>query len=183
MFDQRARHIAVAVDHVEHTRRQTGLPGQLDDALVGEWVLFARLQHERVSRGDGVGPEPHGNHHGKVVGSNPRKNAERLPNRFAVDSGGDVFESRSHHQGGDAARVLYVLDPAPNLASRFGHGLAVLPSEVLGEIIEMLLEEPLQAEQDPGPFDGWGFAPAGERVFGCADGAVHIRSGGEGDVA
>jgi hypothetical protein len=79
--------------------------------------------------------------------------------------------------------VLYVLDPAPNLASRLGHGFAVLPSEVLGEIIDVMLEEPPQAEQDLGPFDGRGFAPAGECALGCADGAVHIRSGGERDVA
>src|SRR5205814_8931820 len=64
-----------------------------------------------------------------------------LSDVFAIDTCGDVFERPSHHQGGDAARVLHVLDAAPQRAPGFVEGLAVLARDDGRDLIEPLVQD------------------------------------------
>src|SRR5881398_558601 len=194
VFEQGLHCLLPAVHQVEDARRETGFVRQLRDAGRRERHLFAGLQDEGVACGDGVGPEPHGDHRRKVEGRDRGEHAERLTDVFAIDACGDVFERPPHHQGGDAARVLHVLDAAPQRAPGFVEGLAVLARDDGRDLIEPLVQDVLEPEQMARPHYRGDGAPGGERRPGGGDRLIYVTrrrqgyptqrlgGGGVGDV-
>ena len=96
------------------------------DVSVGDRILFAWFENHGVSGGHRVGPKPEGNHHGKVVGCDDPENPKGLPNGLAVDPGSDVLEGFPHHEGGNAAGMLHVLDAPAHPAHGLGEDLPML---------------------------------------------------------
>jgi hypothetical protein len=78
--------------------------------------------------------------------------------------------------------MLHVLDAPANLPLGLGHGLAVLPGETHGEIVEVLLQQGLQTEQHLHSLHGRSLPPTGKGFLGGPDGGVDIRGVREGDV-
>ena len=102
---------------------------------------------KRVAAGDRVGQEPERDHRREVERRDGRDDAERLADHELVDAAGDVLEVVALHQDRDAAGDLDVLDAAPQLAAGLGEGLAVLGGDDAGDLVEVLFEELLEAEE------------------------------------
>lgn len=173
---ERFDYLPPPVDHVQHPRREPRRPGQLHHALMGERVLLARLQDEGIAGRDRIRPEPQGDHHGEVVGGDPGKNPDRLAKNFAVDPVRHVLERVSHHEGGDPARVLDVLDPPLHLSTALGHALPMLQGQRPSQRLLVLIKGCLQSKEDPSPIYCRGRPPPGEGSGCRRDGLVHLVS-------
>ena len=92
MRQQRIHAFASAVDDIEHALRQAGFFQQLRNLDRGQRHFFARLQHKRIaaSHRDRIHPERH--HGGKIERRDPDANAERLPDRVAINPARDILE-------------------------------------------------------------------------------------------
>ncbi len=186
--------ILPAVHQVQDARRYPCLMRQLDDPGRRERYLLARLEDEGVARGDGVGPEPERHHGGKVERRDRREHTEWLPDVFAIDTSSDVLERSAHHEGGNAAGMLDVLDATPDGAARLAQDLAVLAGHRSRQLFEMLFQEGLEAEEVAGPYNGWDLTPGEKCVLGRGHRLVDVAcrrerylpervpGGGVGDV-
>ena len=119
----------VAVDDVEAPRRQAGGGEQLGEEHRRRRILLARLEHERVAAGQGVGEHPHRHHRREVERGDPGDDAERLADRVDVDARRRLLGVAALEQVRDAAGELDVLQAAGDLAEGVAEHLAVLGRE------------------------------------------------------
>src|SRR5215203_1505530 len=97
-----------------------------------------------------------------------------------IAPGGVVYAFRhvpdrlAHHKGRHPARKLDDLYAAPDLPCGVCGVLAVLESDQVPQLLEMLLQERLEREEDPSPIDDRGGGPGGERFPCLPYGAVDV---------
>ena len=87
VLEQPVDGLLVAVDDVEHARRQAGVRERLGDEDRRGRVLLARLEHDGVAGRDRDGHEPQRHHRREVERRDDRDDAERLADRVDVDPG------------------------------------------------------------------------------------------------
>src|SRR5712692_520829 len=85
-----------------------------------------------------------------------------------INAGCDIFDVVAHHQRRDAGRNLDVFETALQFASRLGERLAALLRRQARNLVEVLLQQPLELEEVLDALDWWRSPPAGE---GCLRGA------------
>ena len=146
-------------------------------------VLLGRLEDERVPARDRRRPHPHGHHRGEVERRDPGDDAERLADRVDVDPRRGLLGVRALEELRDPADVLDDLDPALHLAVRVGQHLAVLGREEAREVVAVLVEELVDAEEELGALREREVAPRRMRVRRRRDRAVDLLDGGERDLA
>ncbi len=179
MCEQSVDRFLAAVHQVQDPRWEPGLVRQLYDPGRREGDLLARLEDERVAGGDGIGPEPERHHRREVERRDTRKDTQRLADVLTVDPRSYVFQCLAHHQSGDAAGVLDVLDAPADRAAGFVECLAVLPGDRGSDVVELLLHQRLEPEQVARPDDRRHLSPRHERVLRRGDRLVHVLRVGE----
>ena len=127
--------------------------------MARERHLLARLEDEGVAAGDGDGIHPERHHGREVEGRDAGADAERLADGLAVNAAGDVLQRLAHEQGRHAAGELDHLDAALHVAARLDEGLAVLAGVAADQLIEVLLQQRLEAEEDAGAVGRRRFPP------------------------
>ncbi len=128
----------VAVDDVEHARRQAGFDQQFGEAHRHRRIALRRLQDEGVAAGDRRREFPHRDHRREVERRDAGDDAERLAHRIEVDAGAGALGVLALHQVRHAAGELDHLDAALDVALGVGQRLAVLGGEQGGERIHVL---------------------------------------------
>ena len=164
----------VALHDVEAPGRQAGLGQQLGEEQRRRRILLARLEHERVAAGEGVGEHPHRHHRREVERRDAGDDAERLADRVDVDAGRGLLAVAALHQVRDAAGELDVLEPAGDLAERVGEHLAVLGGEQRGDLLAVGVDQLAQVEHHLGPPRQVRGPPRRERRLGGGDGGVDL---------
>src|SRR5918997_938962 len=89
-------------------------------------------------------------------------------------------EKLAHHKGRHPTRKLDDLYAAPDLPCGVCCVLAVLESDQVPQLLEILLKERLEGEEDPRPRDDRGGSPGRERFPCLPYGAVDVISCREG---
>ncbi len=173
----------VSVDDVEHTVRKAGFLEELGHENRCRRVLLGRLQDERVSAGDRRCPHPHGHHRGEVEGGDPGDDSERLADRIDVDPGRDLLRVAALQELGDPADVLDHLDAALHLAVRVGEHLAVLCRQEARDVVAVLVDELVDAEEELRALRERPVTPRRERLRRDADRAIQLLHRGEVDLA
>src|SRR5215211_7503562 len=169
-----------AVDEVEHPVGESRLCEKLPEPHGRHGRSLGGLEDVGVARPDGHRQGPQGHHAREVEGRYGRHNAQ------GVTVGGVVYPARhvahrlAHHEGRHPAGELDHLYAAPDLTGGVLCVLAVLQGDEVSEFLEVLLEELLEAEQDPSPLHDRGTGPARERYFGLLDRPIYVLAGGEG---
>src|SRR5687768_6716765 len=167
MVEEGVDGFARAIDEVEHAGGEAGFVDELEDLGEGDGDLLGRLDDEGVAAGDGVGEEPEGDHRGEVERADGGEDAQRGADGPLVDtSSSAVLEAVAHHEGGDAAGDLDVLDGAAHLAAGVIESLSVVLGDRAGDLIEVLLEELAEGEEIADTLDGWGAPPVGIGLLG-----------------
>ncbi len=141
----------VALDHLEHTRGQTGLYEELGQSQRHRRIALRRLENEGVSacqRGTGL---PQWDHRREVERRDARDHAERLADGIDVDTCAGAFGELTLEQVRDADRELDDLDAALDVALRVRDGLAVLQAKQLGEFVDIGVDQVDELHQDPRP--------------------------------
>ena len=149
----------------------------------GGRVLLGRLEDERVPARDRGRPHPHGHHRGEVERRDARHDAERLADRVHVDPGRGLLGVGALQQLGDPADVLDDLDAPLHLTQRVRQDLAVLGGEQACEILAMLVDELVDAEEELRALRERPLAPCAERGRCGRDGAVDVLGRCERDLA
>ena len=111
-------------------------------------VLLRRLEDERVPARDRRRPHPHGHHRREVERRDPGDDAERLADRVDVDPRRGLLRVGALQELRDAADVLDDLDAALHLAERVGEHLAVLGGEEPRQVLAVLVDELVDAEEE-----------------------------------
>jgi hypothetical protein len=125
MIEQGADSLFTAVDEVDDAGRKADLIDEFKDALLNEGILFRGFDDEGTAAGDGIGPEPEGDHEGEVEGSDGSADAQRLVDDFFIDAAcGPVFQTIAHHERGDAAGGFGIFEAALDLAAGVVEGFA-----------------------------------------------------------
>ena len=138
-------------------RREANLVRQLHDAGHGQGHLLAGLDDVGVTAGDGVGPEPERHHGREVEGADRGEDSQGLPDDVLVDPPRrSVLQAVAHHQGGDPAGHLHVLDRPAHLTPGIVQGLAVVLGDQAGKLLELPLHQLPQPEEVAGPLHGGG---------------------------
>ena len=164
----------VAVDDVEHTFREAGLAEQLVGHHRGAGVLLRRLEHEGVSAGDRHRIHPHGHHRREVERRDAGDDAERLAVGVGVDRGADMAGELALQEMRDAAAEFDHLDAALDLADGIGVGLAVLQGDRPGDVVDVGVEQLLEAEHEAGALERRHVGPGGQRQLGSGDRGVEL---------
>ena len=97
-----------------------------------------------------------------------------MQHRLAIDAAGDVLERVAHEQGGNAARVLDVLDAAIGAATRFGERLAVLARHARANAIEIFFDQLAVTKEQSRPLDRRRVAPFWKSIGGGFDGKIDV---------
>ena len=123
---QRVDRDLIAVDHVEHARRQAGFGQQLREPQRAARILLRRLQHEGVAARDGDRKHPQRHHRREIERRDPRADSHGLPQRPRVDAAAHGVRELTFQQMRNAARELDNFDAARDFAARIGKHLAML---------------------------------------------------------
>ena len=140
MVADRLDRLLATVHDVQHTRGKAGLLSELNDLLVRERILLARLEHYGIARRNRVWPEPERNHDREIIRGDDSEDAEWLPPRSRVDPLGDLLHGVAHHQSGNATRVFDILDAPLHLATRLGQDLPVFSRELDSQLFFVLFQ-------------------------------------------
>ena len=173
----------VALQHVETAGREAGLGEELGDEQVDRRVLLARLEHERVAAGEGVGEHPHRDHRREVERRDPGDDAERLADRVHVDPAGGLLGVVTLDQLRDPARVLDVLEAAGDLAHRVGEHLAVLGRQHRGQLLAVGVDQLAHPEHHLGALGERRRTPGREGRCRRRDRGVDLCDRRESDLA
>ena len=180
--DQRIHRLLVAVDHVEHARRQAGFDQQFGEPHRHRRVALRRFENERIATGERGRELPHRDHRWKVERRDAGHNAERLAQRIEVDAGAGARAELALEQVRDAAGELDHFEAALEVALGVGERLAVLAGEKFCERLELLLNQLQKLEQHARPPLRIGGGPRRLRRLRIGDCLRDFRRRGEGDL-
>ena len=124
---------------------------------------------------------PHRHHGREVERRDADADADGLAQRPVVDAAADVVAELAFQQLRNAARELDDLEPARELAFGVGEHLAVLARDQRGQLVEVRVEQLLEAEHARARASAAACRPSRQRCFGCGhrardDGGVGERS-------
>ena len=151
VLEQRVDGLLVALDHGEDPVGQACVLPHLREEQRGGGVLLARLEHERVAAGDGVGAHPQRHHRGEVERRDAGDDAERLTDRVDVDAGRRLLGEAALEQLRDPGGELDVLQAARDLAGGVAEDLAVLGGDDGGQLVGAGVQQLAEGEQHGGP--------------------------------
>ena len=137
--EQRVDRFLVAVDHVEHTRRQTGVDEQFGKPHRHRRIALRRLENEGVAASERGRKLPHRDHGREVEWRDAGDDPKRLAQREQVDAGPGAVAELAFQEVRDAAGELDHFESALNVALGVGDRLAVLRGEQLGKAVELPL--------------------------------------------
>ena len=180
--EQRIHRLLVAVHHVQHSRRGARLEHQLGEPQGTGRILFRRLEDEGVAAGDRHREHPHRHHRREIERRDPGAHTERLADRIQIHARRDVVGELAFHQVRDAAGELDHFQPSLDRPLGVGKHLAVLGSDEERELVQVALDQLLEAEHHPRPRKRRSFRPAGEGFLRHSDRALDFGLGGEGDL-
>ena len=163
--------------NIEDAFWEPGLLQQLGDPHRRQRCQLRRLQHEGVAGNDRHRDHPHRHHVREVEGRDTGNDANRESGQLFIDAFGDLVEVLAHHQRGSATGEVDHLDCALDFAPRLIQRLAILLGHQRGELVDVLIEEGLEAEQHLGPLRHWGFAPSGKSLLGGGNRLVDLVAG------
>ena len=169
------------MDHVEHTVGESRFLEKLRQPDRGERRSLRGLEDERVPADQGQRDHPERDHVREVEWGDAGHDADGESNELLVDAVGDLVERLPHEEAGRPAGQLDHLDAPPNLALRLGQRLAVLPGHELGELLEVVLEDLLEAEHDRRAVGDGGVRPGRECIRGRSHRSVDLLGGGVGE--
>ena len=169
----------VALEHIEHPRRQAGLGPQPGQPQRRRGILLRRLQDDGVACSDGDGEEPHRHHGREVERADDTDRSQRLADGVDVDLGRGVLGEPALEQMRDTAGELDDLLAARHLAERVGDDLAVLAGDDLGQLALAGVEQFAEVEQDGGALGQRGIPPGRERRGSRVDHRARILDGGQ----
>src|SRR5580692_3627598 len=172
--EQRVDCFLVAVDDIEHARRQPGFQKQFGDAHRHRRIALRRLENEAIAAGDRRGAFPQRDHGRKIERRNAGDDAERLAHRVKVDAGTGTLAVFALYQVRDAAGELDHFQPALDVAFGIGKGLAVLGRQQPRQIVVFALDQLQELEHDPGAALRIGGGPGRERRLGVGDGLLDL---------
>ena len=166
---------AVAVNNVEHARRDPRLCSQPGPDGRGNWGVFGRLQNNGVSPGERRGDLPGAQHQGEVPGGDRHHNPSGAELRVGVVPGIHRIGVRCGHPcviGEEAHIPCTPLHIVPSLAD----GLAHIASVRAGELIDVLHQQIGHSMQNRLPFCEAQARPhAGvERLAGSSHSALRV---------
>lgn len=179
VMQQRLHRFAIAVDHVEHPRRQPGFRRQPCDIQRGGRHALGRLQHESVAARHRHRPHPQRHHRREVERRDARHHPQRLKLAPAVDARAGLFAVFALQQFRHIAGVFDILDAALQFAQGVAEHLAVLGGDQLADGIGVLLQQILELHHDTRALQRRGVAPGGIGLFGGGDGALHRGAVGQ----
>jgi len=148
--EQRVDRFLVAIDHVEHAFRQTGLDKQFGNPHRHRRIALRRLENESIAAGDSRGTFPEWNHRRKIERRDAGDHAERLADGIKIDAGAGAFGVFALQQVRNAAGEFHHLEPALDVAAGVGQRLAVLGGQQFGEAVVFLLHQLKKLEHDTG---------------------------------
>ena len=177
-----ASFFAVAMNHIQHTRRHAGLKGQLTQSGCGQRRQLAHLQHSRVAKCQTRRHFPRGCHEWHVPRGNQGAHAH------GVEQGvvqmrwrwvGVAIHTRAHFSEvvkviGSAWHQLFAC-LADGLACVFGFGLCDL-GHVLGNQVT-------QIAYDFCALSRGACSPRWKCIFGCLHGSIDFHGGAAGDFS
>ena len=172
----------VSLHDVEHALGQTRLPEQVGHEQRHRGILFARLQHEGVSGGDGVGEHPHRHHGGEVERGDAGHHTEWLADGEDIDPAGGLLGEVPLHQLRDAAGEFDVLDSSGELAGGVAGHFAVFDRYECGDLVPIGNDELMEVKHDFRPSRQGCRTPRREGLFGGDDGSVDFRHARQADL-
>ena len=169
MLEQRVDGFLVALHDVEHARRQARVaraaPRAASDVLGSRSLGFST---NVLPQAIATGNIHIGTIAGKLNGVMPTHTPSGLAQRPVVDVAADVVAVLAFEQLRNAARELDDLEAARQLAVRVGEHLAVLARDERGELVEVRVEQLLEAEHHAGPFQRARVGPAWASALAAA---------------
>src|SRR5713226_6993074 len=167
---------------VEHALGKSRFEEELGQAHAAKGRALGRLQHVRVPRHHREREHPERDHHGEVERRYARAHAERVPIHVLVDATRNVTQGAALQQRRGAACEIHHLDATADLASRLVERLAMVARDQRGQLLEVLLEDRLEAEHQAHPLHHRRLRPERVRVRGGLNGRVHLGSARERHV-
>ena len=183
MREDRVDRLLVAVDDVEDAVGQARLGQQLGHPQRKRRVALGRLQDEGIAAGERDREHPHRHHRRKVERRDASADADRLPQRPAVDVGPHVLAELALEQMRNAGGELDDLDPAGDRALGVGERLAVLFGDDPRQRLLVLLHELAEAHQHARAAQGRRDAPLGPRGRRSLHGEIDVFRVAERHVA
>ena len=183
MLDQGGSGHLIAVDHVEHPRRQADLVDAFGDQLHRHRHQFGRLQDEGIAGGNGVRKEPERRHRRKVEGSDRRKDPPWQTQHLSVDAPGAAEHLVTLLQHRHAAGHLHVLDGALHLGPGVWKRLAHLTSEHAADLLLVFAQQIHQRVHELGALRDRSPAPFGKGRPGRPNRPVDFACGRKGHLS
>ena len=180
--EQRVDRFLVAVDDIEHARRQPGLDQQFGKPHRHGRIALRRLEDEGIAAGERRREFPHRDHGREIERRDAGDDAERLAHRVEVDAGAGALAVFALDQMRDAAGEFDHFEAALDVAFGVGEGLAVLGGEQPRQRVEFLLHQFEELEHDARAPLRIGRRPGRLRRFGDGNGVLDLGMLGEGDL-
>jgi len=171
----------VAIDHIDHAVRATGFACQFDDTQRTARILLRWLEDEGIPAGERNRHHPQRHHRRKVERRDTGTNAEGLSEIKAVDVGPDIRRELTLQKLWYPAGELNDLNAARDRTSGIVKRLAMFARHHLGQFIDVLAEQFLEAEHDAGTIDGRAGRPFLKRSLCCRDGRSYRFAIGQFD--
>ena len=146
MIDESVDGGGIALEHVEHAVRQTGLGEPFGEKYRRTGIAFTGLEDEGVATGDRHRQHPHRHHGREVERGDADTRADGLAHRPDIDIGGDLFVMGAFEQFTHTTRELHDLDAASHLAHGIGEHLAVLSGDDCRQLLASLAEDLAKGE-------------------------------------
>ena len=150
MLQDRVNSLPGPVDEVEDTVGQTGLLEQLAEPDSGERRPLGGLEDVSVPGAYGDGQGPQGHHAREVEWRYGRHHPQRVAVGGVVYPPGHVPHRLAHKERRHPAGELHHLDSPAHLTGGVLGVLAVLQGHEVPQLLEVLLEERLEAEEHLG---------------------------------
>ncbi|MNV69634.1 hypothetical protein D3C71_1625510 [compost metagenome] len=140
-MQQGVHRLAVAVDQVQHSRRQPGFGRQLSDIQRGGRDAFGRFQHKGVAAHHRHWPHPQRYHRREVKRRDACHHSQRLKLAPAVDARPGILAVFAFQQFRRIAGVLNILDTALQFAHGVAEHFAMFGGDQLADGIGMLFQQ------------------------------------------
>src|SRR5215212_7889244 len=167
------------VDDVHHALGDAGLDKNFHQPLRGQRGALRGLEDVGVAGPDGDRHRPQWDHAREVERHDGRNHTQGVAVGDVVYAPRHLPDGLAHEEARHPAGELHHLYAAPDLAARVGRVLAVLQGHEVPQLLEVLLQEHLVAEQNLDAFRHRRLRPFGERGGGGPDSPVYVVLGGE----